>query len=54
MLFLQYFKEIVPVIVGVTMPALKIEKVTKNKKYETPTMTRVNTGFSYNNKVQNL
>ena len=34
--------------------ALKIEKVTKNKKYETPTMAMVNTGFSDNNKVQNL
>jgi|TARA_B110000879_G_scaffold183936_1_gene243131 hypothetical protein len=44
----------VPVEVGVTTPALKIEKVTENKKYETPTMSRVNTGFSDNNKVHNL
>jgi hypothetical protein len=45
----------VPVEVGVTTLALKIEKSNeKQQKYETPTMTRVNTGFSDNNKVQNL
>ncbi len=33
---------------------LKIEKLTENIKYETPTMAIVNTGFSANNKVQNL
>ena len=33
---------------------LKIEKVTENIKYETPTMAIVNTGISANNKVQNL
>ena len=33
---------------------LKIEKVKENIKYETPTMAIVNTGFSTNNKVQNL
>ena len=34
--------------------ALKVEKVTENIKYETPTMAIVNTSFSASNKVQNL
>lgn len=41
-------------VFGSKEKTLKIEKKTENIKYETPTMTIVNTGFSTNNKVQNL